>query len=59
MSAFKEAAKASGISRVFAAVLTENMPGFAFWTKQGFEKTGVVRPFEDKGKFSAQMRIII
>lgn len=49
-------AKASGITSLRAAVMTENAPGFAFWTKRGFEKTGVIRPYEDTGKFAAEMQ---
>lgn len=59
VSAFKEFAKAACISQVFVGVLTENLPGLAFWTKQGFEKTGIVRPYEDTGKYAAQMKIIL
>lgn len=48
-------AEQSGFSELRVGVLTENKPGFAFWTKQKFERTGKVTEY-DNGK-SAELLI--
>lgn len=48
-------ARAAGAPRLFLAVLDENPRGRAFWLRQGFRATGVVRQDDETGHVIRRM----
>lgn len=50
VSAFAAQAAQAGARTLHIGVMTENMPGIAFWSAQGFSATGKISPFSDTGK---------
>jgi GNAT superfamily N-acetyltransferase len=55
MHGYSGFARARGITRLALGVMTENAPGYAFWAKQGFERSGVPRLDEETGKHAERL----
>ena len=52
---FASCAKVSGIAALALGVMNENAPGYAFWAKMGFERSGVKSLDEETGKYAEKL----